>query len=109
MRGENDMKNWCFGVLGCIKPTYDFFHPLYRPVNLPPYPREQIDTIFYVHSRQDRIGFYVPALYIEDILNSTFNPSRPTKIIIHGYLNNREETWTLVWFYYTYRAIFLAK
>ncbi|RXG51267.1 Pancreatic lipase-related protein 2, partial [Armadillidium vulgare] len=95
MRGENDMKNWCFGVLGCIKPTYDFFHPLYRPVNLPPYPREQIDTIFYVHSRQDRIGFYVPALYIEDILNSTFNPSRPTKIIIHGYLNNREETWTL--------------
>lgn len=109
MRGENDMANWCFGELGCIKPTEKFFHPLYRPMNLPPYPRDKIATTFTVHTRSHKRGFSFPALQIEDILSSSFNSSMPTKIIIHGYFNDRHQTWVWVRIVYFFQTFFLEK
>ena len=96
MGGEQEIKNWCFEELGCIKPTLDFYHPLFRPVNLPPYPRHQIDTKFTFYSRNDTKGYLIPAKDLEFSNESSFDSSRKTKLIIHGFLNDRQETWILV-------------
>lgn len=90
------MNEHCFGDLGCITTDSDFFHPIHRPVNLPPYPREQINVLFTVHTREDREGTVVEALDLPKIANTTFTPERMTKILIHGFLDGSFVTWMLV-------------
>ena len=68
----------------------------FRPVNLPPYQRDKIDTFFTFYSRNDTAGYSVSGQNLVGILNSTFDSSRRIKIIIHGYLNYGRETWILV-------------
>lgn len=93
--GEDEVNEHCFGDLGCITTDSDFFHPIHRPVNLPPYPREQINVLFTVHTREDREGTVVEALDLPKIANTTFTPERMTKILIHGFLDGSFVTWML--------------
>lgn len=47
---------------------------------------------FEVHTRDQPEGFSVSALDLSR-LGSSFNPERPTKFVIHGFLNGRDMPW----------------
>ncbi|XP_069948933.1 pancreatic triacylglycerol lipase-like [Cherax quadricarinatus] len=91
--GESEFGEMCFGELGCIISDDDFFHPIYRPLNLPPNSREEIHVIFTVHSREDNLGTSVEGINVTQILNTTFSSDRKTKILIHGFLDHSGVTW----------------
>lgn len=93
--GEEVGAERCFGELGCLPLPESFFHPVHRPLNLPPYSREEVGVVFTVHSREDPEGAPVAALNVEAALNTSFTPRRPTKFIIHGFLDHTGVTWML--------------
>ena len=93
---ESDNESFCFGILGCIKTPNTFFDPIFRPVNLPPWKREEIDTRFYLYTRDNQEGKIITNKLIHEFLTSTFKSSRPTKLVIHGYMDNSKVTWMMV-------------
>lgn len=90
---ENEFPELCFGELGCLFTDHDFFHPIHRPINLPPNRRDEIQALFTVHSREDSLGRVVEALDVRQVLNTTFSSGRNTKILIHGFLDHNGVTW----------------
>ncbi|KAG0719866.1 Pancreatic triacylglycerol lipase [Chionoecetes opilio] len=90
-----DSGEHCFGELGCLALPDAFFHAVHRPINLPPYRREEVGVVFTVHAREDPQGTPVPAMHVEGVLNSSFSARRPTKVIIHGFLDHTGVTWML--------------
>ncbi|XP_042207073.1 pancreatic triacylglycerol lipase-like [Homarus americanus] len=91
--GENEFTEMCFGELGCILSDDDFFHPIHRPLNLPPNSREEIHVVFTVHTREDSQGTQVEGINVTKVLNTFFNPKRKTKFLIHGFLDHTGVTW----------------
>ncbi|XP_069948987.1 pancreatic triacylglycerol lipase isoform X2 [Cherax quadricarinatus] len=91
--GEDEFSEVCYEELGCLLTHEDFFHAIHRPLNLPPNTRKEINVVFTVHTREDRQGTSVEGVNISKVLNTSFNPKRKTKIIIHGYLETNTETW----------------
>ncbi|KAK4309049.1 hypothetical protein Pmani_019308 [Petrolisthes manimaculis] len=84
----------CYGELGCLETGPDFLHQEYRSYNMEPNSRQQINVMFHVRSRQDPSGVLVRGTELSQVLTSTsFKPDRPTKIIIHGFLNGRDMPW----------------
>ncbi|KAK3864249.1 hypothetical protein Pcinc_030039 [Petrolisthes cinctipes] len=84
----------CYGELGCLETGPDFLHQQYRSYNMEPNSRQQINVMFHVRSREDPSGVVVGATDLNQVLTSTsFTPNRPTKIIIHGFLNGRDMPW----------------
>ncbi|XP_045608330.1 pancreatic triacylglycerol lipase [Procambarus clarkii] len=92
---KEPLEEICFGELGCLETTADFFHPWYRPVNLQPESREAIGVVYRFYSSEDLKGVSVPALQLQNILNSSFRPNRKTKIILHGYLTGKDAPWMM--------------
>ncbi|XP_076044493.1 pancreatic lipase-related protein 2-like isoform X2 [Oratosquilla oratoria] len=86
-------KSLCISGLGCIETPDDFFDPIYRPVNLPPYTREDINTVFTLHTPENKTGIIVPNDDVVFLVNATFSAARPTKIIIHGFLDAPSASW----------------
>lgn len=56
-------------------------------------PREVVNVTFRVHTRDQPESFPVSALDLSTLSFSSFNPRRPTKFVIHGYLNGRDMPW----------------
>lgn len=83
----------CFDNLGCLTTGEDFYHPQYRSINLIAEPREVVAVTFKLYTREAPQGFLVPALDVSRILSSSFRADRPTKVVIHGYLNGRDMPW----------------
>lgn len=98
---ENDdvLPRLCYGELGCLETGPDFVHSLYRPFNMEPNSREQINVKFHIRSRQDPKGVVVKGTDLTRVLTSSFRPDRDTKITIHGFLNGRDMPWLNVRYY----------
>ncbi|XP_066968509.1 pancreatic triacylglycerol lipase-like isoform X2 [Macrobrachium rosenbergii] len=87
--GDNS-GNFCYGELGCISNSNDFYHPIHRPINFPPETREEVGVNYRIRSKEDTAGVVVPWNNIEKVKQSTFKGSRKTKFIVHGFLNGRD-------------------
>lgn len=84
----------CFGLLGCIYTTIDFYDPIFRPLNLPPDTRESVNTHYTLYTRRQQAGVHLsPATVTTRITETTYNPENPTKFIIHGFLDDQNSTW----------------
>ncbi|XP_065569009.1 pancreatic triacylglycerol lipase-like isoform X2 [Artemia franciscana] len=84
----------CYDDLGCIGITDEWYDPVHRPFNLLPLPREKINTRFILRTREsiDRPQ-YIYATDPVTIGNSYFEASRPTKFIIHGFVDDGNVGW----------------
>ncbi|UYV60665.1 PNLIP, partial [Cordylochernes scorpioides] len=64
-------------------------HPLWRPLSLLPKPPDTFSLLFWLFTRDNPM---VPQfLFVDDpksLETSNFDPSRPTKVLIHGYQDN---------------------
>ena len=83
----------CFENLGCLSTGDYFYHRRYRPINLMAEPREVVAVTFRIYTREAPLGFKVAALDVSRVLSSSFKADRPTKFVIHGYLNGRNMPW----------------
>ncbi|XP_042883760.1 pancreatic triacylglycerol lipase-like [Penaeus japonicus] len=85
----------CYDDLGCLHTTQDFYHPLHRPVNVPPYSRDQVDVKYTLYTRKEPGGTTVGAKDAKKLVNTSFRPYKKTKILIHGFLDSNSVTWML--------------
>ncbi|GFX15323.1 pancreatic lipase-related protein 2 [Trichonephila clavipes] len=75
----------CYGKLGCFSSGPPFQHPFFRPISVPPLPPELQKTLYFLYTRPNNdVAFVFSALQLELALVSNFNPSKPTRILIHG-------------------------
>lgn len=80
----------CFKELGCFKTGGRFFNMIYRPFNLFPEEREHIDTRFIFYSRENakRGELLMWSSTPKEVARSTtFKARRPTKILVHGWID----------------------
>jgi len=86
----------CYGNLGCLHLNDDWFG-LNRPVNVLPLDRHVINTRFILTTRESSSLFYQPRfLNLSQPLSITTSPfrgTRPTKIIIHGFIDTGFVPW----------------
>ncbi|KAB7504504.1 Pancreatic triacylglycerol lipase [Armadillidium nasatum] len=90
-----DDKEWCDDVLGCLEITDDWYCPT-RPINVLPDTRADINTRFYLHTREaPNIGieYTVSADDLTSLENSPFDPTKPTKFICHGFIDKGTTRW----------------
>ncbi|XP_077549862.1 pancreatic lipase-related protein 2-like [Haemaphysalis longicornis] len=79
----------CYGELGCMEMGGAFYDPVHRKVNNVPNKREEVDTEFQLYSRDgqpDGTKLRWNST-LDDVRRSAFSGSRPTKFLIHGYLD----------------------
>ena len=87
----------CVEALGCFSTTIDFYDPIFRPINLPPDTRRDINTHYTLYTRQQTDGVPVRTHSINRIKLSSYNPQHRTKFIIHGFLDDQNSTWIKVY------------
>ena len=89
----------CYGDLGCLHLNDDWFG-LNRPVNVLPLDRHIINTRFLLTTRESTGLFQQPRfLNLSQPLSITTSPfkgTRPTKIIIHGFIDTGFVPWISV-------------
>jgi len=85
--------NVCYGDLGCFSTGAPFFSS-YRPISFEPQSPQQINPKFTHFSRQDaQHGHRVMAGDVTSLHASTFNANKPTKFIVHGFIDNGGTSW----------------
>ncbi|XP_047502738.1 LOW QUALITY PROTEIN: pancreatic triacylglycerol lipase-like [Penaeus chinensis] len=92
---DEDLESPCYEDLGCLYTSKEFYHPFHRPVNVPPYSREQVNVKYTLYTRKDREGTTVGAQDVKQLVNTSFSPFKKTKILIHGFLSTNTVTWML--------------
>jgi len=83
----------CYGDLGCFRIDGDF---LERPVQLLPLSPEKLKTRFLLNTRENSSPASEDEVkYLDEfsVVHSHFNPSRPTKIIVHGFMDFGGDKW----------------
>ncbi|KAK8774171.1 hypothetical protein V5799_011295 [Amblyomma americanum] len=79
----------CMPDLGCFRSGGNWFHLLYRPVSLLPDDRHLVNTTFLLFTRENPVIQEFLQPNVEHLLRRTvFQPHRPTKIIVHGFMDN---------------------
>ncbi|XP_023226343.1 pancreatic lipase-related protein 2-like [Centruroides sculpturatus] len=79
----------CMKNLGCFGNGPPFFHPINRPISFLPKNRELIPTIFSLYTPLNRDHREIlKADHQETIEKSNYNPRWPTKMIVHGFMDN---------------------
>ncbi|KAF2361824.1 Lipase/vitellogenin [Trinorchestia longiramus] len=86
-------KQYCFGEIGCLTVTKEFYDPILRPLNVPPEDRNTINTRFIFFTRAQQNGINIHPRNLQAIATTTFDSSRPTKFIIHGWSSNSTTSW----------------
>lgn len=89
---ENETR--CFGEIGCLNITREWYHLIHRPFNVFPLPRNIINTRFYLYTPKNPLQSQ--NLVAEDdktIKESNFNADWMTKIIIHGFIDTPLSNW----------------
>jgi len=88
----SDNNTKCFDGLGCIEIS-EKWYDMSRPINLLPLDREVVNTQFLLSTRDQ---FVATRLNLEDsqmVQEAGFKGDRPTKIIVHGFLDTGQEVW----------------
>ncbi|CAL4117705.1 unnamed protein product, partial [Meganyctiphanes norvegica] len=97
LRGESKGSwPWCDDTLGCLDINDDWSSFFKRPVNFVPSSRKKIGTEFYIHTRKNRnyVTNHEVVAYQASTFNGTgFDASKPTKFIIHGFIDNGNVKW----------------
>ncbi|CAB4064290.1 GABRA [Lepeophtheirus salmonis] len=82
----------CYGPLGCLEITDDWYG-ISRPVNVLPQNRKSIGTKFILHTRDTRSHPQYINASNWSLDRSNFKASRPTKLIVHGFLDSAQVFW----------------
>ncbi|KAF4517604.1 hypothetical protein B566_EDAN008595 [Ephemera danica] len=97
VRDDNETR--CYDELGCLELTKGWYHLIYRPFNVFPLPREVVNTRFILHTRKNPSeGQVLSAQNDKTIRKSNFDVKKPTKMIIHGFIDTPLSNWVK---YYT--------
>ncbi len=76
---ENETR--CYDELGCINITRDWYHLIYRPLNVFPLPRQVIDTRFILYTRKNpnlvnillyyrrKVYFFLDIIFLLSLIN----------------------------------------
>nr|XP_042903735.1 pancreatic lipase-related protein 2-like isoform X2 [Parasteatoda tepidariorum] len=75
----------CFGDLGCFYTGPPWYHPLYRPITVPP---QELHTEFLLHTRSNKKKPYHLKPTPESLSKSPFEENSTLKVFIHGYAEN---------------------
>ncbi|XP_071042187.1 pancreatic lipase-related protein 2-like [Parasteatoda tepidariorum] len=75
----------CFGDLGCFYTGPPWYHPLYRPVTVPP---QELHTKFLLYTRSNQKKPFDLKPTPESLSKSPFKDNLPTKVLVHGYLGH---------------------
>ncbi|KAG8228722.1 hypothetical protein J437_LFUL009404 [Ladona fulva] len=90
----SDNETQCYEELGCLVLTKDWYHLIYRPFNVFPLPRRVINTRFILYTRKNPAeGQVLSAHNDQSIRKSHFDPAKPTKVIIHGFIDTPLSSW----------------
>ncbi|CAN7995415.1 unnamed protein product [Ixodes hexagonus] len=75
--------------LGCFRNGGHWFHLLYRPLSVLPDDRHLVNTSFMLFTRDNPdVQEYFRFSSHRDLEESYFRPYRPTKLIVHGFMDN---------------------
>lgn len=89
---ENDTR--CYDEIGCLNITRSWYHLINRPFNVFPLPRTVINTRFILYTRKNPTeGQVVRVQDEETIEKSNLDPKKPTKFIIHGFIDTPLSNW----------------
>lgn len=89
---ENETR--CYGEVGCLNITREWYHLIHRPFNVFPLPRSVINTRFILYTEKNPTeGQLISADDPETIKKSNFNPKWMTKFIIHGFIDTPLSNW----------------
>lgn len=85
-------KEVCFDQLGCFTDKYPFSGTLQRPLAFLPDSPQKINVKFFLHNRKlqntsEAINYL--------IIGENFEPTIPTKFIIHGFLHSAKKKWVI--------------
>lgn len=89
---ENETR--CFGNIGCLNITREWYHLIHRPFNVFPLARNVINTRFILYTEKNPTdGQILEADDKEKILESNFDSKWMTKFIIHGFIDTPLSNW----------------
>ncbi|KAL6958655.1 triacylglycerol lipase [Sarracenia purpurea var. burkii] len=89
---ENETR--CYDEIGCINITREWYHLIYRPLNVFPLPRQVIDTRFILYTRKNpNLGQMLKIQSERSIQKSNFDSKKLTKMIIHGFIDTPLASW----------------
>ncbi|XP_040072156.2 pancreatic lipase-related protein 2 isoform X1 [Ixodes scapularis] len=78
----------CYDELGCLETGGAFFDEIRRPFILTPHDRDMIKVQYLLYTRdRPEATMLCWNSSLETVRDSPFNASRPTKFIVHGYLD----------------------
>jgi pancreatic triacylglycerol lipase len=89
---ENETR--CFGEIGCLNITREWYHLIHRPFNVFPLPRSVINTRFILYTEKNPTdGQLLSADEPETIEKSNYNAQSLTKFVIHGFIDTPLSNW----------------
>lgn len=89
---ENETR--CYGEIGCLNITRDWYHLIHRPFNVFPLPRSVINTRFILYTEKNPLEGQILEADDNDAINKTnFNSNWKTKFIIHGFIDTPLSNW----------------
>ncbi|KAL1116690.1 hypothetical protein AAG570_005162, partial [Ranatra chinensis] len=84
----------CYEELGCLNITKEWYHLIYRPFNVFPLPRNVVNTKFILYTRKNpNEGQMLRVQNEKTVQKSYFDPKKPTKFIIHGFIDTPLSGW----------------
>lgn len=92
--GHRDIRSFglfekCMPDLGCFRNGGHWFHLLYRPLSVLPDDRQLVNTSFMLFTRDNpEVQEYLHVPSRRDLSRSYFRPYKPTKLIVHGFMDN---------------------
>ncbi|CAL4059422.1 unnamed protein product, partial [Meganyctiphanes norvegica] len=88
-RVKRDEEIVCYKDLGCFKDEGPF-----DLMDMLPSKPEEVNTVFLLYTRENKDReHYIMYQNISTILNSNFDPNRPTKVIVHGFGSSCFRVW----------------
>ncbi|KAM3666260.1 pancreatic triacylglycerol lipase [Ammospiza maritima maritima] len=87
-------KEVCYDRLGCFTDDIPWSGTAERPIYKLPWKPESVDTHFLLYTKENMDNFQeLSAVENSTIKASNFKASRKTRFIVHGFVDNGEETW----------------
>ncbi|KAL3868055.1 hypothetical protein ACJMK2_040893, partial [Sinanodonta woodiana] len=83
----------CYGYLGCFEKNNSIF-----TLDVFPASPDRIGTSFRLFTRENKEDNMFQMLTVQDVItitNSRFNPSKETKMVVHGYISNGHVPWIM--------------